>query len=71
MPLSLLCKRRSRSRMLSLVSHCLSPLANSYPCLFQNHYLKDVPFHNSIHAADVTQTSHVLLSAQPFEVSAR
>lgn len=35
----------------------------------QNHYLKDVPFHNCTHAADVTQTSHTLLSAQAFEVS--
>jgi len=35
----------------------------------ENHYLKDVPFHNCTHAADVTQTSHTLLSAQAFEVS--
>lgn len=37
--------------------------------ILQNHYLKDVPFHNCTHAADVTQTSHTLLSAQAFEVS--
>lgn len=37
--------------------------------MFQSHYLRDVPFHNCIHAADVTQTTHVLLSAQAFDVS--
>ncbi|XP_067028272.1 3',5'-cyclic-AMP phosphodiesterase 4C-like isoform X2 [Acropora muricata] len=39
----------------------------NYMTSVENHYLKDVPFHNCTHAADVTQTSHVLLSAQAFE----
>ncbi|EDO46133.1 predicted protein, partial [Nematostella vectensis] len=39
----------------------------NYMTLVENHYLKDVPFHNCIHAADVTQTAHVLLSAQAFD----
>jgi len=39
----------------------------SYMSLVENHYLKDVPFHNSMHAADVTHATHVLLSASVFE----
>ncbi|CAH3174151.1 unnamed protein product [Porites evermanni] len=39
----------------------------NYMSSVESHYLKDVPFHNCTHAADVTQTSHVLLSAQAFE----
>ncbi|XP_020606542.1 cAMP-specific 3',5'-cyclic phosphodiesterase 4C-like isoform X1 [Orbicella faveolata] len=39
----------------------------NYMSSVENHYLKDVPFHNCTHAADVTQTSHTLLSAQAFE----
>ncbi|KXJ18091.1 cAMP-specific 3',5'-cyclic phosphodiesterase 4D [Exaiptasia diaphana] len=39
----------------------------NYMSLVESHYLRDVPFHNCIHAADVTQTTHVLLSAQAFD----
>lgn len=31
------------------------------------HYLKDVPYHNSLHAADVTQSTHVLLNSPALE----
>ena len=34
----------------------------------EDHYLKDVPYHNSVHAADVTQSTHVLLNSPALEV---
>ena len=34
----------------------------------EDHYLKDVPYHNSLHAADVTQSTHVLLNSPALEV---
>ncbi|CAG5135685.1 unnamed protein product [Candidula unifasciata] len=34
----------------------------------EDHYHRDTPYHNSIHAADVTQSTHVLLSATALEV---
>ncbi|KAK4300355.1 hypothetical protein Pmani_027435 [Petrolisthes manimaculis] len=33
----------------------------------ENHYLKDVPYHNSLHAADVAQSTHVLLNSPALE----
>ncbi|XP_042234466.1 cAMP-specific 3',5'-cyclic phosphodiesterase 4C-like isoform X4 [Homarus americanus] len=33
----------------------------------EEHYLKDVPYHNSLHAADVTQSTHVLLNSPALE----
>jgi len=39
----------------------------SYMSSVENHYLKDVSFHNSTHAADVTQATHFLLSATAFQ----
>ncbi|MCL4142850.1 UNVERIFIED_CONTAM: hypothetical protein GTU68_053681, partial [Idotea baltica] len=33
----------------------------------EHHYLKDVPYHNSLHAADVTQSTHVLLNSPALE----
>lgn len=35
----------------------------------EDNYLKDNPFHNSTHAADVTQSTHALLSTPALEVS--
>lgn len=35
----------------------------------EDHYVKDVPYHNSLHAADVTQSTHVLLNSPALEVS--
>jgi len=35
----------------------------------EDHYRRENPYHNSIHAADVVQSSHVLLSIPFFEVS--
>ena len=32
------------------------------------HYLKNVPYHNAAHAADVTQSTHVLLNSPALEV---
>lgn len=36
----------------------------------EDHYVKDNPFHNSTHAADVTQSTNVLLNTPALEVSA-
>merc|ERR1711936_219494 len=33
----------------------------------EDHYLQDVPYHNSVHAADVTQSTHVLLNSTSLE----
>lgn len=33
----------------------------------EDHYVKDNPFHNSLHGADVTQSIHVLLNAPALE----
>lgn len=35
----------------------------------EDHYVKDNPFHNSLHAADVTQSTNVLLNTPALEVS--
>lgn len=34
----------------------------------EDHYVKDNPFHNSLHAADVTQSTHTLLNTAALEV---
>ena len=34
----------------------------------EDHYVKDIPYHNHLHAADVTQSTHVLLSSTSLEV---
>ena len=34
----------------------------------EDHYHADVAYHNNIHAADVTQSTHVLLSSPALEV---
>ncbi|KAF4518051.1 hypothetical protein B566_EDAN009001 [Ephemera danica] len=33
----------------------------------EEHYLKDIPYHNSLHAADVTQSTNVLLNSPALE----
>jgi len=33
----------------------------------EDHYLQDVPYHNSVHGADVTQSTHVLLNSPALE----
>jgi len=35
----------------------------------EDHYHSDVAYHNNIHAADVVQSTHVLLSTPALEVS--
>lgn len=35
----------------------------------EDHYVKDNPFHNSLHAADVTQSTHTLLNTPALEVN--
>lgn len=34
----------------------------------EDHYIKDNPFHNSLHAADVAQSTHTLLNTPALEV---
>ena len=41
----------------------------NYLSVLEQHYRPTVAYHNSIHAADVTQTSHVMLLAPALEVS--
>ncbi|PVD23029.1 hypothetical protein C0Q70_16290 [Pomacea canaliculata] len=39
----------------------------TYLMHLEDHYHRDTPYHNAIHAADVTQSTHVLLSATALE----
>ncbi|XP_064624775.1 3',5'-cyclic-AMP phosphodiesterase 4C-like isoform X4 [Lineus longissimus] len=39
----------------------------AYMMHLEDHYRRDVPYHNNVHAADVTQSTHVLLSAPALE----
>ncbi|XP_041357880.1 cAMP-specific 3',5'-cyclic phosphodiesterase 4C-like [Gigantopelta aegis] len=39
----------------------------NYLMHIEDHYHRDVPYHNAIHAADVTQSTHVLLNAGALE----
>lgn len=40
----------------------------TYLMTLEDHYHADVAYHNNIHAADVTQSTHVLLSTPALEV---
>lgn len=42
----------------------------TYLMTLEDHYHADVAYHNNIHAADVTQSTHVLLSTPALEVRA-
>lgn len=42
----------------------------TYLMTLEDHYHGDVAYHNNIHAADVTQSTHVLLSTPALEVCA-
>lgn len=37
----------------------------------ESHYHSDVAYHNSLHAADVAQSTHILLSTPALDVSHR
>jgi len=39
----------------------------SFLMTIEDHYLKDIPYHNNLHAADVTQSTHILLSSAALE----
>ena len=56
--------------MRGLVSTFKIPPRNlvSYLIHVEDHYRRDNPYHNGIHAADVTQSSHVLLDLPALEV---
>lgn len=43
----------------------------SFLMTLEDHYGKEVPYHNHFHAADVTQSTHVLLNSPALEVRAR
>ena len=34
----------------------------------EDHYLRDIPYHNHLHAADVTQSTHILLNSPNLDV---
>lgn len=40
----------------------------TYMLTLEDHYHADVAYHNSLHAADVAQSTHVLLSTPALEV---
>lgn len=42
----------------------------TYLMTLEDHYRQDVAYHNNIHAADVAQSTHVLLSTPALEVRA-
>lgn len=42
----------------------------TYVMTLEDHYHANVAYHNSLHAADVTQSTHVLLSTPALDVSA-
>lgn len=41
----------------------------TYVMTLEDHYHANVAYHNSLHAADVTQSTHVLLSTSALDVS--
>jgi len=41
----------------------------SYTMTLEDHYHSDVAYHNSLHAADVAQSTHILLSTPALDVS--
>jgi len=41
----------------------------AYLTRVEDHYRQDIPYHNATHAADVTQSSHVLLAMPALHVS--
>ena len=41
----------------------------TYMMTLEDHYHADVAYHNSLHAADVAQSTHVLLSTPALDVS--
>ena len=41
----------------------------TYVMTLEDHYHANVAYHNSLHAADVTQSTHVLLSTPALDVS--
>lgn len=41
----------------------------SFLMTLEDNYGKEVPYHNHFHAADVTQSTHVLLNSPALEVS--
>lgn len=43
----------------------------SFLMTLEDHYGKEVPYHNHVHAADVTQSIHVLLNSPALEVSGK
>lgn len=43
----------------------------TYMLTLEDHYHADVAYHNSLHAADVLQSTHVLLATPALDVSAR
>lgn len=42
----------------------------TYMLTLEDHYHPDVAYHNSLHAADVLQSTHVLLATPALDVSA-
>lgn len=43
----------------------------AYMMTLEDHYHSDVAYHNSLHAADVAQSTHILLSTPALDVSGK
>jgi len=56
-----------RRQLLALLKIPEQVLVN-YMTLVEGHYHSDVPYHNCVHAADVTQSAHVLSSRPALRV---
>ncbi|XP_052255077.1 cAMP-specific 3',5'-cyclic phosphodiesterase 4C-like isoform X1 [Dreissena polymorpha] len=66
-PLTCVTYKIFQDRNLCNIFNIPSTTLITYLMHLEDHYHADVPYHNCIHAADVTQSTHVLLSAQALE----
>lgn len=62
---TILCVLQGRDLLTSLMIPPKTFLA--FMATLEDHYVKDNPFHNSMHAADVTQSTNVLLNTPALE----
>lgn len=66
---SLLCPCGPQERDLLKKFHIPVDTMVTYVLTLEDHYHSDVAYHNSLHAADVLQSTHVLLATPALDVS--
>ncbi|KAL8607195.1 hypothetical protein ACOMHN_009589 [Nucella lapillus] len=66
-PLTSLCYTILQERELVKTFKIPASTLVTYLMHLEDHYHRDTPYHNSIHAADVVQSTHVLMSATALE----